>query len=114
MKTHFRSAIIVSLCSLPLSACLLSGGGSTSQQQNSVLVSEIVSICGALVGDQAEQRINQEWTKYPEANANRPVIEAVAETLLNDPNTPEQQRTSDYRKYLSCATGLLMANGFVR
>lgn len=114
MKSHIRSAIIVSLSALPLSACLLSsGGGSTTQQQNTVLVSEIISICGAMVGGQAEQRINQEWSKYPEVNANRPIIEAVAESLLNDPSTTEQ-RTSEYKKYLSCATGLLMANGIVR
>ena len=114
MKSHIRSAIIVTLSTLPLSACLLSSnGGSSTQQQNTVLVSEIISICGAMVGDQAEQRINQEWSKYPEASANRPIIEAVAETLLNDPNS-SQQRTSEYKKYLSCATGLLMANGFVK
>lgn len=114
MKTPIQSALVICLACLPLSGCLLpAGGSSTTQQQNSVLVSEIVTICGAIVGDQAEQRINQEWSKYPEAEANRPIIEAVAETLLNDPAATEQQRTSQYRKYLSCATGLLMANGLV-
>lgn len=98
---------------LPLSVtgCLMTGG---TAEQNSVLVSELSSICGAIVGSQAEQRISQEWAKYPEAQANRPVIEAMAEVLLNDPNVPEAQRTTQYKSYLTCATGLLMTNGMMR
>ena len=77
------------------------------------MVSEVVSICGALVGDQAEQRINSEWEKYPDMNASRPVIETMAQVLLTDTGGV-QQATSEYKKYLSCATGLLMANGLLK
>lgn len=105
------TASLVLLTSLQ-TGCLTTGG--SSGQPNSVLVSEVITICGAIVGEQAEQRINQEWTKYPSAEANRPVIEAVARSLLNDPNSTEEERTSQYRRYLTCATGLLMTNGIVK
>lgn len=115
MNSHIRLALTGSLLPLTLAGCLAGGSsGGTPNSQTSVLVSEITTICGAIVGDQAEQRLNQEWAKYPDAQANRPVIEAVAQTLLNDPNATEQQRTGEYRKYLTCATGLLMTNGFLR
>jgi len=98
--------------SLSLTACISSGGSSSGE--STVLVSDVVNICGALVGGQAEQRINNEWAKYPELNASRPVIETMAQVLLTDPNNPEQQATSEYKKYISCATGLLMANGLLK
>ena len=47
------------LIPLSVSGCLSSGG--TTAEQASVLVSEVSTICGAMVGGQAEQRINQEW-----------------------------------------------------
>ncbi len=75
MRTPIRMAAAVFL-PLSVTSCLMSGGTS---EQNSVLVSELTSICGAIVGAQAEQRISQEWAKYPGAEANRPTIEAVAE-----------------------------------
>ncbi|MFT6924822.1 MAG: hypothetical protein ACJAZP_000392 [Psychromonas sp.] len=78
--------------------------------QNSVLVSEVVNVCGAIVGGQAEQRINQEWAKYPSAEASRPMIESVAAVLLNNPESTAQQRTTQYAQYISCATGLLISN----
>lgn len=111
MNTTIRLATAAIFLPLSVSGCLMAGGTS---EQNSVLVSELTSICGAIVGSQAEQRINQEWSKYPEAQANRPVIEAMAEVLLNDPTVPEQQRTSQYRSYLTCATGLLVTNGMMK
>lgn len=113
MNTATRTASTAAFLPLFLSGCLLSGGGAT-MDQNSVLVSEIVNLCGAVVGTSAEQRINQEWSKYPEAEANRPIIETMAEVLLNDPTATEQQRTSQYRSYLTCATGLLVTNGMLR
>ncbi len=108
----YRTPIAILLSSTLLTGCLISGGSSSAG--NSVLVSEVVTICGAIVGDQAEQRINQEWQKYPEAEANRPIIEAVAKSLLNDPNSTAEERSSQYKRYLTCATGLLMTNGIVR
>ncbi len=66
------------------------------------------------MGGQAEQRINQEWAKYPEAEANRSIVETMAEVLLNNPEATEQQRTSQYKQYMTCATGLLVANGVVK
>jgi len=95
-----------------ITGCISSGGSSSSE--NTVMVSEVVSICGALVGDQAEQRINSEWQKYPEMNASRPVIESMAQVLLSNSEGTNQQNSSDYKKYISCATGLLMANGLLR
>ena len=112
MKTAIRTAAAITILPLSITACLSSGG--TSAEQNSVLVSELTTICGAIVGGQAEQRINQEWDKYPEAAANRSIIEAMAEVLLNNPEATEQQRSSQYKKYLTCATGLLMANGVMK
>jgi hypothetical protein len=38
----------------------------------------------------------------------------MADALLTNPETTEQQRTSQYQQYLTCATGLLMANGLVQ
>ena len=114
MKTQIRTVIVTSLLSVSLSSCLMQGGSGSTQQQNSILASEVITICGAMVGDQAEQRINQEWTKHPEAEVNRPIIEAVAESLLNDPNSTEQQRSRQYKKYLTCATGLLMTKGMIK
>ena len=100
------------LISLSITGCLSSGG--TTAEQASVLVSEVSTICGAIVGGQAEQRINQEWAKFPEAEANRSVIESMAEVLLNNPEATEQQRASQYKQYMTCATGLLVANGVVK
>jgi len=111
MKAAIRMAAAV-LITLSVSGCLSSGG--TTTEQASVMVSEITTICGAIVGDQAEQRINQEWAKYPEAEANRSIIETMAEVLLNNPEATEQQRASQYKQYMSCATGLLVANGVVK
>ena len=111
MKTMIRMAAAV-LIPLSVTACLSSGG--TTTEQASVMVSEITTICGAIVGGQAEQRINQEWEKYPEAEANRSIIETMAEVLLNNPEATEQQRSSQYKQYMTCATGLLMANGVVK
>ena len=112
MKTAFYMAAAAVLIPLSISGCLSSGG--TTTEQASVLVSEISTICGAIVGGQAEQRINQEWAKYPEAEANRSIIETMAEVLLNNPEATEQQRTSQYKQYMTCATGLLVANGVVK
>lgn len=111
MKIAIRMAAAV-LIPLSVTGCLSSGG--TSAEQASVMVSEVTTICGAIVGGQAEQRINQEWAKYPEAEANRSIIETMAEVLLNNPEATEQQRSSQYKQYMSCATGLLMANGVMK
>jgi hypothetical protein len=112
MKTSTNMVSVVVFSSLFVTGCF--NGANLVTQQNSVLVSEVVSICGALVGGQAEQRINQEWAKYPEVNANRPVIEAMANVLLTTPDVTAQQRSSQYKQYLTCATGLLMANGIMQ
>jgi len=112
MKIYTRM-LSTSLLSFALAGCL-NMGSTASENQNSVMVSQVVSICGSIVGNQAEQRINQEWSKYPEANANRNIIETMAEVLLNDPASTEAQRTSNYKKYLTCATGLLMTNGILK
>jgi hypothetical protein len=111
MNTVIRMVAAVFI-PMSVTACLSSGG--TTSEQASVMVSEITTICGAIVGGQAEQRINQEWAKYPEADANRSIIETMAEVLLNNPEATEQQRTSQYKQYMSCATGLLVANGVVK
>ncbi|MDH5472947.1 MAG: hypothetical protein OEY61_08830 [Gammaproteobacteria bacterium] len=113
MKIARTGLIILALLSTSLSGCITSGSN-TSMQQNSVLVSELMAICGAIVGEQAEQRINQEWAKYPDAQANRTIIESVAETLLNDPGATAEQRTRQYRQYLTCATGVLVTKGIIR
>jgi hypothetical protein len=112
MKTAFYMATAAVLIPLSVSGCLSSGG--TTAEQASVMVSEITTICGAIVGGQAEQRINQEWAKYPDAEANRSIIETMAEVLLNNPEATEQQRASQYKQYMTCATGLLMANAVVK
>lgn len=105
--------LLASLVSISLTGCLDMGSVS-NESENSVLVSQVISVCGSLVGDQAEQRINDEWDKYPEANANRNIIETMAEVLLNDPASTEAQRTSNYKKYLSCGTGLLVSKGLLK
>ena len=112
MKIVIRMTAAAVFLPLSISSCLSSGGATT--EQASVLVSEMTSICGAVVGGQAEQRINQEWAKYPEAEVNRTMIETMAEVLLNNPEATEQQRASQYKQYMTCATGLLMANGVVK
>jgi len=110
MKTPLYNMLYTLIATLLLTGCL-----NTNTQQNSVvMVSELTTICGALVGDQAEQRINQEWAKYPEAEASRSVIETMASVLLTNPESTEQQRNGDYKQYLTCATGLLMANGMLK
>ena len=112
MKTAFYMAAAAVLIPLSVSGCLSSGG--TTTEQVSVMVSEITTVCGAIVGGKAEQRINQEWANYPEAEANRSIIENMAEVLLNNPEATEQQRASQYKQNMTCATGLLMANGVVK
>jgi hypothetical protein len=109
MKTVIRLLSTVIFIPLSISGCLSSGG--TTTEQASAMVSDITTICGALVGDQAEQRINKEWAKYPEAEASRPVIENMAEVLLNNPDATEKTRTSQYKQYMNCATGLLAVKG---
>jgi len=109
MKTTIRLLGCAIFIPLSVSGCLNSGG--TTTEQATAMVSDITTICGALVGDQAEQRINQEWAKYPEADANRSVIENMAEVLLNNPDATEESRTSQYKKYMNCATGLLAVQG---
>ena len=112
MKLAIRVAATAILTPLFITGCLSSGGSTV--EQASVMVSEVSSICGALVGEQAEQRINEEWAKYPEAEANRSIVETMAEVLLNNPEATEEQRTDQYKKYMTCATGLLVANGMVK
>ncbi|MCK4675658.1 MAG: hypothetical protein KAT61_07060 [Gammaproteobacteria bacterium] len=112
MKTVIRMTAVAVFLPLSITGCLSSGG--TNTQQSSVLVSEMTTICGAIVGGQAEQRINQEWAKYPAAEANRGIIETMAEVLLNNPEATEQQRSSQYKQYMTCATGLLMANSVAK
>ena len=112
MKIYTR-ILSTSLLPFALAGCL-DMSNIVNESQNSVMVSQVVSVCGALVGNQAEQRINQEWSKYPEADANRDIIETMSEVLLNDPESSDAQRTSNYKKYLTCATGLLMTNGIIK
>jgi len=112
MKVFTRYSAVPFLLPIFMTGCI-SSGGSTSGS-NTVMVSEVVSICGALVGSQAEQRINSEWQKYPEMNASRPIIESMAQVLLSNSDGTNQQGSSDYKKYISCATGLLMANGLLK
>lgn len=110
-KTH----MVLTAVSLPLflTSCMTtpSGSGSTAPSQGSIMVNELVSICGAMVGGQAEQRINQEWAKYPAAEVNRPMVELVANVLLSNPEAPLTERASQYEQYMSCATGLFVTNG---
>ncbi len=110
MKAVFRGFSV--LIALAVTGC--ANITNSAMGQNSVLVNEVVTICGAIVGDQAEQRINKEWAKYPGLEANRPIIETMAKVLLTNPQATSQQRTQDHRRYLSCTTGLLLANGIVK
>ena len=107
MKSLISKIVPMASVSL-LTACMASTGG-TAMQQGTVLVSEVVSICGAVVGDQAEQRINQEWAKYPEAEVSRPMIENVAQVLLSSPDG-----TNAYSKYMTCAAGLFATKEVVK
>jgi len=112
MKLFIRAIAVSVVFPVVMTGCI-SSGGSTSDQ-NTVMVSEVVSICGALVGGQAEQRINSEWEKYPEVNASRPVIESMAQILLTNSDGQPEQGAREYKKYISCATGLLMTNGLLK
>lgn len=111
MKTITRMALASIPLPFLLTACL---SNNTTMQQGSVMVSEVVSICGAMVGGQAEERINQEWAKYPEAEASRSTIEGIADVLLTNPDATEEQRNSQYSKYITCATGLMTVNQFTK
>jgi hypothetical protein len=115
MRNNLRVAATAALIPFFLTACINSGGksGGTLGETSSVMVSQIVAICGAAVGGQAEQRINQEWNKYPGAQANRQVIESMADVLLTN-SAGNQVGTAEYSKYMSCATGLLLANGAIQ
>ena len=102
MKTTHTLKLSALLLPLFTTGCLNMGTG-----DKSIMISELTTICGAIVGSQAEERINQEWNKYPSAAANRDMIEIVANVLLTNPDgTPAN--TSQYKKYLTCATGMLM------
>ncbi|MCK4833779.1 MAG: hypothetical protein KAT12_03340 [Gammaproteobacteria bacterium] len=111
MKTATRAAIAAVSIPLLITGCL---NNNPVVQQGSVMVSDVVSICGAIVGGQAEQRINQEWAKYPEAEASRPIIETMANVLLTNPEGSEQMNASAYKKYITCAAGLLATNQVVK
>lgn len=108
MKKTLYSVLAVASIPFFTTGCL--NTGNTAMQQGSVMVNEVVTVCGAIVGGSAEQRINEEWAKYPEAEANRTIIETMAEVLLTNTEATEQQRSSQYKQYLTCATGLLVAN----
>ncbi len=108
MKITKRAAIAAVSIPLFITGCINSG--STTMQQGNVLVNDVVTICGSIVGGQAEQRINEEWAKYPAAEANRSIVETMAEILLTNPDATEQQRSSQYKQYLSCAAGLFATN----
>lgn len=99
--------MVLTVVSLPLflSGCL-NTTGSPTMQQGTVLVSEVVTVCGAIVGGQAEQRINEEWAKYPEAEVSRPMVESVANVLLSNPEVPAEQGSNQYTRYMTCAAGL--------
>ena len=111
MKTATRKALAIISLPLMVTGCL---SNNTTMQQGSVMVSDVVSICGAMVGGPGEERINQEWAKYPEAEVSRPIIETMAEVLLTNPEVPEQDRAGQYKKYLSCAAGLFAVNQVVK
>ena len=112
MKVFMRCIPVFFIFPIMITGCMGSGGSVSNA--NTVVVSEVVSICGTLVGGQAEQRINSEWAKYPEMDVSRPVIESMAQVLLLNPESNGEQGALDYKKYISCATGLLMANGFLK
>jgi hypothetical protein len=97
-----------------VTGCSNNTGSYPVMQQSSVLVSEVVEVCSTIVGGQAAQRINQEWAKYPTAEASRPMIESVAGVLLNNPGATAQQRTTQYAQYITCATGLLVTKNAVQ
>lgn len=105
MRISVNKALPLVLFPFFVSGCIDTASNPTVQQ-GTILVNEVVTVCGAMVGGEAEQRINEEWAKYPDAEASRPMIESVAEVLLNDPTVPQEQRTSNYKKYLTCAAGL--------
>ena len=109
MAISIRTVLATVSIPLFISGCL-NTGNNAAVQQGTILVSEVVTVCGAMVGGQAEQRINEEWAKYPDADASRPMIETVANVLLNNPEASEEQRTSQYSKYMTCAAGLFAAN----
>jgi hypothetical protein len=106
MKSTTRFALAVFLPFM-VTGCL---SNNTAVQQGSIMVSEVVSICGAMVGGPGEARINQEWAKYPQAEVSRPMVETMAKVLLNNPEIPEQDRVGQYKKYMSCAAGLFAVN----
>lgn len=108
MKISNRAAIAAVSIPLFVTGCINSG--STAMQSGTVMVNDVVTICGAIVGGQAEQRINEEWEKYPAAEANRSIVETMADVLLTNPEATEQQRSSQYKQYLSCAAGLFATN----
>lgn len=107
MKTDTRMALAIVSLPLIVTGCL---SNNTTMQQSTVMVNDVVSICGAMVGGPGEARINQEWAKYPEAEVSRPMIETMAQVLLTNPEVPEQDRAGQYKQYLSCAAGLLAVN----
>ena len=108
MKITTRTAIAAISIPLFITGCINSG--STAMQSGTVMVNDVVTICGAIVGGQAEQRINEEWAKYPAAEANRSIVETMADVLLTNPDATEEQRSSQYKQYLSCAAGLFATN----
>jgi hypothetical protein len=105
MKDASRMLLVAVSLPLFLTACL-NTTGSPTMQQGTVLVSEVVSVCGSVLGEQAEQRINQEWAKYPEAEVSRPMVESVANVLLSSPDATAEQGSNQYSKYMTCAAGL--------
>ena len=105
MKNTTRTLLAAVSLPLSLTGCL-NTTGSPTMQQGTVMVSEVVTVCGAMVGGQAEQRINEEWAKYPEAEVSRPMVESVANVLLSDPEVPAEQGANQYTKYMTCAAGL--------
>lgn len=107
---NITTRAVFAAVSIPFFVTGCINSGSTATQQGSVMVNDVVTICGAIVGGQAEQRINEEWAKYPDAQASRSVIETMADVLLTNPEATEQQRSSQYKQYLTCATGLFMTN----
>ena len=107
MRTTKRMALATIALPLLVTGCLNSN---TAMQQGTVMVNDVVTICGAMVGGPGEERINQEWAKYPEAEVSRPMIETMAEVLLTNPEVPEQDRAGQYKQYLGCAAGLFTVN----
>jgi len=105
MKNTTRTVLATLFLPLSLTGCL-NTTGSPTMQQGTVLVSEVVTVCGAMVGGQAEQRINEEWAKYPEAEVSRPMVESVANVLLSNPEVPAEQGSNQYTKYMTCVAGL--------